>query len=375
MPAVTVHAHVRTVNHGISVIDVYGDVTAAAEKALMNAYAQASRGNRRVVLNLSGTRWIDGSGLASLVVLLTHASRRGEPLLACGASSYHQDIFALTRLDQEIAIFGSESEAVAAGGGRPEAMHVESTPGVAAPPEVTHSANWASPVTELRVKASQLPAGTVGLNVDGRQVVLPLRGFGQLWRKTYSVRLAASAVTPAEVMRIWKGNFASFWPKGNTYRGSPSGIAPGDVAVLDLALLPGVRLYTGVLVAYADETSFTFVTLEGHMYAGLITFSAYADDSLTVAQVQPLIRAGDPLYELGLRFGIGHRIEDSFWHQTLKNLAAHFGAQGDVNQTNTLLDSKVRWSAVTNDWNNAAVRTILHRLTAPLHRRRRPSSR
>jgi len=229
-------------------------------------------------------------------------------------------------------------------------------------------------VTELRVKASHLPAGTVGLNVDGRQPALPLRGFGQMWRKTYSVRLTGSAVTPADVVSVWKSNFESFWPKGNYYRGAPSGIAPGDVAMLDLALVAGLRLCTGVLVVYADDTSFTFLTAEGHMYAGLITFSAYDDNGVTVAQVRPLIRASDPLYELGLRFGIGHRIEDSFWHQTLKNLAARFGAQGDVKQTNTLLDARVRWSAVTNVWTNAAIRTVLYGLTSPLRRRRRPSS-
>jgi hypothetical protein len=31
---------------------------------------------------------------------------------------------------------------------------------------------------------------------------------------------------------------------------------------------------TGVLVLYADDTSFSFISPEGHMFVGMITFSA-----------------------------------------------------------------------------------------------------
>jgi len=35
---------------------------------------------------------------------------------------------------------------------------------------------------------------------------------------------------------------------------------------------------TGVLVIYEDEESFSFMTPEGHIFAGMITFSSYEDE-------------------------------------------------------------------------------------------------
>ena len=77
--------------------------------------------------------------------------------------------------------------------------------------------------------------------------------------------------------------------------------------------LPGkMKLSTGVMVLYADEESFTLMTPQGHMFAGWITFSATETDGETVAQAQVLMRASDPIFEMGLTLG-GHKQEDRFW--------------------------------------------------------------
>src|SRR5437867_5377073 len=75
--------------------------------------------------------------------------------------------------------------------------------------------NWAEPVGRLKVSA--MPADAMDLNVEGRRVVGPLQGFGQLWQKTYRVRLTGTSVTPSEVVRAWKENFTTFWPTGNHF--------------------------------------------------------------------------------------------------------------------------------------------------------------
>ncbi len=126
--------------------------------------------------------------------------------------------------------------------------------------------------------------------------------------------------SPESVIRIWRQRFASFWPKGNTFYAPISGIAPGEVAVLNLASPVGVQLSTGVMVIYADDTSFTFMNPEGHMFAAIITFSAYEEDGVTVVQVEPLLRANDPLWEVVMRVD-GYKREDRFWTQTLTALA------------------------------------------------------
>ena len=166
--------------------------------------------------------------------------------------------------------------------------------------------SWAAPVARLEV--AEMPAGALNLNVQGRQLSGLVRGFGQMWQKTYKIRLEGTDVTPSQVIETWKKNFSSFWPKGYRFYGRPAGIAPGDVAVLNLSPgglnVPGglPLVSTGIMVIYADEESFSFMTPQGHMFAGMITFSSY-DDHGTVAQVQALVRASDPLIEVVFRLG------------------------------------------------------------------------
>jgi hypothetical protein len=237
------------------------------------------------------------------------------------------------------------------------------------PPQRDVESNWARPVDKLKVSAA---GAGINLNVDGRQLSSPLRGFGQMWQKTYRIRLEGASVDPQDLVKAWKENFPQFWPEGNRFYGRVGGMQPGDVALLNLAGPGGVQgpggmplISTGVMVIYADEESFSFMTPEGHMFAGMITFSAY-QESGTVAQVQALIRANDPLYEISFRLGLGHKMEDAFWQQTLENLAAFFGASGSVTQQNVLVDARLQWSQAGNLWHNAAIRTGIYLALAPV---------
>ena len=99
------------------------------------------------------------------------------------------------------------------------------------------------------------------------------------------------------------------------------GSHPGEVARARPARCRGgLKLSTGVLVLYADDESFTLMTPQGHMFAGWITFSAFAEEGVTYAQAQVLMRASDPMYELGMTLG-GHGKEDLHWQHTLRSLA------------------------------------------------------
>src|SRR5512142_1828559 len=84
---------------------------------------------------------------------------------------------------------------------------------------------WAKPVSRLKVNG--VPVGATNLNIDGRQIVGPLQGFGQLWQKTYRIRLTGAQVSPQQVIKTWKENFGHFWPQGNNFYGSLTGVAPG----------------------------------------------------------------------------------------------------------------------------------------------------
>ena len=105
------------------------------------------------------------------------------------------------------------------------------------------------------------------------------------------------------------------------------------------------------------------------MFGGMITFSAHVEEGTAVAQVQALLRASDPLFEIAARLGLTTRPEDRFWQRTLTNLAAHFGAAGQaVDQRAVLLDRRVQWSEAKNLWYNGAIRSAVQ---APVRRLRR----
>lgn len=226
-----------------------------------------------------------------------------------------------------------------------------------------------------KLPSTDTPPEAINLNVGGRELAGPERGFGQLWRKRYRVRLVGAAATPEEVIHRWRARFADYWPEGSDFYGSRPRIEAGEVAVINLEGPAGAPLATGVAVVRADDRSFTFITPQGHIFAGAITFSAYtADDDrrlpgVTVAQVESIIRAGDPLFEIGARLGVIYRREDEFWQQTLTRLAADFVARGQpVQIESTLLDRHVRWRAAGNVWHNSAIRTTLY---LPIHGLRR----
>ncbi len=102
-----------------AVIDISGDVTAASEETLMDAYNRGSEnGARAIVLNFSGLDYMNSGGIGLLVTLLVRANRQRQRLLAYGLTEHYRQIFELTRLDEAIAIYESEEEALAAAGAK-----------------------------------------------------------------------------------------------------------------------------------------------------------------------------------------------------------------------------------------------------------------
>jgi len=224
------------------------------------------------------------------------------------------------------------------------------------------AAGWAKSVSQLKV--SEVPEGAVNLNVEGRRLASPIQGFGKMWQKTYQVRLPAQRVSATELIATWKQRFPDFWPAGNRFYAPLTGIEPGEVALLNMALPGKMKLSTGVMVLYADEESFTLMTPQGHMFAGWITFSGLEVDGETVAQAQVLMRASDPIFELGLAMG-GHKQEDRFWQHTLAALATHFGHEAEVESRVVCVDKRRQWSRWRNVWHSSAIRSTLYTMGTP----------
>jgi hypothetical protein len=235
---------------------------------------------------------------------------------------------------------------------------------VPTPAQPRDAAYWAPKVDRLEVDAAH---AAMGFNIAGKRLTGPQQGFGKLWQRSYSASLPLT-VSPDRLIAEWKANFGSFWPKGNRFGAEL--IAPGEVAPIAMKAGAGVKLSTGVLVLYADPESFTFMTPEGHMFAAWITFSGHVENDTTVMRIQILLRTSDPLFELAwpaMRF-----MEDKFWRQTMRNVAAHLGVGDIVIEEKTVcVDKKRQWKNWSNVRHNMAIRSVLHMLAAPFRRLRR----
>ncbi|MEJ2208501.1 MAG: STAS domain-containing protein [Anaerolineae bacterium] len=106
---------VRPFNDRSCIIDVRGELTAFAEDALMAAYNRGCGGTvRYVLLNFAGLEYMSSSGIGLLVTLLIRAQRQQQQLLAYGLSEHYRHILELTRLNEAIALYPGEAEALAA---------------------------------------------------------------------------------------------------------------------------------------------------------------------------------------------------------------------------------------------------------------------
>jgi anti-sigma B factor antagonist len=111
----TLSLGLREAEPGVTIIDIKGDVTPAAEESLMDTYGQIN-GAGAVVLNFSGLDYMNSGGIGLLVTLLVRAQRQNQRLLAYGLTDHYRQIFELTRLDDAIAIHVDESAALSAAG-------------------------------------------------------------------------------------------------------------------------------------------------------------------------------------------------------------------------------------------------------------------
>jgi anti-sigma B factor antagonist len=104
---------VRQADGRASIIDIKGDITAASEDVLMEAYNQAGDA-RCIIFNFEGLEYMNSSGIGLLVTLLVRAKRQRQSIMAFGLNDHYRQIFELTRLDDAIALYDSESDALAA---------------------------------------------------------------------------------------------------------------------------------------------------------------------------------------------------------------------------------------------------------------------
>jgi hypothetical protein len=200
------------------------------------------------------------------------------------------------------------------------------------------------------------------LDLHQQRPTSPEDGFGKLWRKLHRIDLTDADLPPEHIIATWKQHFGEFWPGENRFYGPITALRPGELAVINIGA-PPATLSTGVRLIESTPTSFTLITTKTHMLCGWLRFSADRTAGTTVASVEMQIRASDPIFELGMIIG-GHRWEDRFWRQMLRNVGAHFGVAEEPETRVTCEDPHYRWENAKNIWHNGAIRNGLVRLAA-----------
>ncbi|MFO8101875.1 MAG: STAS domain-containing protein [Dehalococcoidia bacterium] len=346
--------NVKKVSDEACIIQMPAELIDQDEQPAVTACAPQKTGQmRNVILDFGPITKMNGLGASMLVKLDALTRYRGQLLYACRLSDAHHKVMAVTGLHQRFQIYEKIEDALIACGIPADKIEL---PALALQLEPLDNDTWAKPVT--RLKTPEFPPEAWNRNINGRLPVGPVNGFGQLWQKVYQLKISDPAIGPEQAIEEMKEDFPSLQPSNNRFYPSPAGIQPGEIVAIDSST-PGGPVSTGVLVLYADDLSFTFITPQGHPESGWVTFSASRNGENTIVQILGLARANDPVYEAAFR-AIGSKIQVKIWTHVLTSLAARLGVPAAITVEPTIVDRKVQWSEAKNTWYNAQIRTLLY---------------
>ena len=110
--AETVERAIVQRRNGVTVIDMPTHIDITTEAALDTAYSEVSP-KGAILLNFSGTEYINSSGIALIVGILARARKQSRPISAYGLSPHYREIFEVTRLSDFMGLYGDEQAAIA----------------------------------------------------------------------------------------------------------------------------------------------------------------------------------------------------------------------------------------------------------------------
>ena len=97
---------------GNTIVDVSGDVDIGTSPRLRKLLLDSLAGTPRLVVNFSEVRYIDSSGIASLVEVLMKARNSQKQLVLYGLNKTVHEVLQLTRLATIFEIRKTEEEAL-----------------------------------------------------------------------------------------------------------------------------------------------------------------------------------------------------------------------------------------------------------------------
>ena len=97
---------------GTTIVDVTGDVDMATSPGLRKTLLESLKKTPRLVVNMREVRYVDSSGIASLVEVLKEARNTKKRLVLFGLNATVRDVLQLTRLTKIFEIRETEEEAL-----------------------------------------------------------------------------------------------------------------------------------------------------------------------------------------------------------------------------------------------------------------------
>ena len=99
---------------GTTIVDVTGDIDMGTSPGLRKTLLDSLKRTPRLVVNLREVRYVDSSGIASLVEVLKEARSSEKQLVLFGLNKTVQEVLQLTRLTKIFEIRETEEEALQA---------------------------------------------------------------------------------------------------------------------------------------------------------------------------------------------------------------------------------------------------------------------
>lgn len=102
------------IGNGITIVDVVGQIDLGSSPALRKTLLESLKGTERVAVNLIAVKYIDSSGIASLLEVLKEARRSNKRFVLFGLTAAVLQVLELTRLTGVFEIHETEEQAVGA---------------------------------------------------------------------------------------------------------------------------------------------------------------------------------------------------------------------------------------------------------------------
>jgi len=106
---------VQTVKQGdVAILAMEGDVTSFAEGDLMGAFdAGFAAGDRKFLLDFTKVEYINSSGIAIVIQILSKAKKEESRVACCGLTPHFQKVFEMVGLKKYTEILPGREEALA----------------------------------------------------------------------------------------------------------------------------------------------------------------------------------------------------------------------------------------------------------------------